>query len=69
MAIANIFSSYWSQIHGISGSYRNLNKMRAEHRRKIQYATDKKVEFQQDEHFETSNFIPWAGGITNKIIL
>ena len=36
MPIANIFSSYWSYIHGISGSRRNdflnLNELRTEHR-------------------------------------
>ena len=35
----------------------------------IQKATDKKVEFQQDEHFDSSEFHIMAGVITNDAIL
>ena len=60
MPIANVLSSYWSYIHGISDSFRNdflnFNEMRTENRTENPIVPlIKKVEFQHDEH-EASEF-------------
>ena len=60
MPIANVLSSYWSYIHGISDSFRNdflnFNEMRTENRTEYSIISlIEKVECQHDQH-EASEF-------------
>ena len=65
MPIANIFSSHWSKIQGISDSFKidflNFNEMRTESRTENPIIPlIKKMEFQHDEHEASEfNIIGW----------